>query len=83
MVIDKAVLGSHRDGVIWNPDGTWSWNEGYQYTWILSSLNFIVRVWCKSADYWEVNWALTENGKKALDRAGIEIPFPQVDVHSK
>lgn len=44
MVIDKAVLGSHRDGVIWNPDGTWSWNEGYQYTWILSSLNFIVTV---------------------------------------
>ena len=44
MVIDKAVLGSHRDGVIWNPDGTWAWNEGYQYTWILSSLNFIVTV---------------------------------------
>ena len=44
MVVDKAVLGSHRDGVIWNPDGSWAWNEGYQYTWILSSLNFIVTV---------------------------------------
>ncbi len=44
MVIDKAVLGSHRDGVIWNSDGSWTWNEGYQYTWILSSLNFIVTV---------------------------------------
>ena len=44
MVIDKAVLGCHRDGVIWNSDGTWAWNEGYQYTWILSSLNFIVTV---------------------------------------
>ena len=44
MVIDKAVLGSHRDGVIWNADGSWAWNEGYQYTWILSSLNFIVTV---------------------------------------
>ena len=44
MVVDKAVLGSHRDGVIWNPDGSWTWNEGYQYTWILSSLNFIVTV---------------------------------------
>jgi len=44
MVIDKAILGCHRDGVIWNPDGTWAWNEGYQYTWILSSLNFIVTV---------------------------------------
>ncbi|MBQ6254834.1 MAG: DUF5009 domain-containing protein [Bacteroidales bacterium] len=44
MLVDKAVLGCHRDGVIWNPDGTWAWNEGYQYTWILSSLNFIVTV---------------------------------------
>ena len=44
MVVDKAVLGSHRDGVVWNPDGSWTWNEGYQYTWILSSLNFIVTV---------------------------------------
>ena len=44
MVVDKAVLGSHRDGVIWNADGSWAWNEGYQYTWILSSLNFIVTV---------------------------------------
>ena len=48
-----------------------------------SSLNFIVRVWCSSDDYWEVLWALTENCKKALDKAGIEIPFPQVDVHMK
>ena len=48
-----------------------------------SSLAFTVRVWCKSADYWEVNWALIENGKRALDEAGIEIPFPQMDVHVK
>ncbi|MBQ6286875.1 MAG: DUF5009 domain-containing protein [Bacteroidales bacterium] len=44
MLVDKAVLGSHRDGVIWNADGSWNWNEGYQYTWILSSLNFVVTV---------------------------------------
>ena len=44
MVIDKAVLGCHRDGVIWHADGTWTFNPGYQYTWILSSLNFIVTV---------------------------------------
>ncbi|MBR4757158.1 MAG: DUF5009 domain-containing protein, partial [Bacteroidales bacterium] len=44
MLVDKAVLGCHRDGIIWNPDGSWAWNEGYQYTWILSSLNFIVTV---------------------------------------
>ena len=44
MVVDKAVLGSHRDGVIWAEDGSWTFNAGYQYTWILSSLNFIVTV---------------------------------------
>ena len=44
MVIDRAVLGSHRDGVIWAADGTWRFNGNYQYTWILSSLNFAVTV---------------------------------------
>ena len=44
MVIDKAVLGPHRDGVKWLADGTWRFRTGYQYTWILSSLNFAVTV---------------------------------------
>lgn len=44
MAVDKAVLGCHRDGVIWQADGSWTFNPGYQYTWILSSLNFIVTV---------------------------------------
>ena len=44
MVVDRAVLGCHRDGVIWSQDGTWAFNNGYQYTWILSSLNFAVTV---------------------------------------
>ncbi|MCM1176944.1 MAG: hypothetical protein NC308_09145 [Clostridium sp.] len=44
MAVDKAVLGSHRDGVVWLPDGSWSYDLSYQYTWILSSLNFIVTV---------------------------------------
>lgn len=44
MVVDRAVLGCHRDGVIWAADGTWQFNGAYQYTWILSSLNFIVTV---------------------------------------
>jgi len=41
MLVDKAVLGSHRDGVDWT-DGTWAYSDWYQYTWILSSLNFSV-----------------------------------------
>ena len=48
-----------------------------------SSLSFMIRVWCRSEDYWNVNWDLLENGKRALDSAGIEIPYPQVDVHMK
>ena len=44
MTIDKAVLGSHRDGVEWAADGSWRFMKRYQYTWILSSLNFAVTV---------------------------------------
>ncbi len=42
MLIDKDVLGSHRDGVQWLEDGAWRFRKRYQYTWILSSLNFAV-----------------------------------------
>lgn len=42
MWVDEAILGSHRDGVVWAADGTWSYNTDYRYTWILSSLNFVV-----------------------------------------
>jgi len=44
MVVDKAVLGCHRDGVEWAADGTWRFMKRYQYTWVLSSLNFAVTV---------------------------------------
>ena len=46
-----------------------------------SSVNFAVRPWAKSSDYWDVYFSLHENIKMALDEAGIEIPFPQRDVH--
>ena len=46
-----------------------------------SSVNFAVRGWVKKEDYWDVFFALNEGGKKALDGAGISIPFPQMDVH--
>ncbi len=41
-----------------------------------SSVNFAVRPWCKSEDYWTVYFDITENTKIALDKAGIEIPYP-------
>ena len=48
-----------------------------------SSLDFLLRAWVTTENYWPVFFSLTENGKRALDRAGISIPYPQMDVHMK
>jgi len=48
-----------------------------------SSVNIAFRVWVNSADYWGVRFDLIEGVKLAFDAAGIEIPFPQTDVHMK
>lgn len=45
-----------------------------------SSVNFVVRPWVPSADYWEVYWDLTEQVKKRFDLEGISIPYPQQDI---
>ena len=46
-----------------------------------SSVNFVVRPWVKTADYWGVYFDLTEAVKKRFDEVGISIPFPQQDVY--
>lgn len=46
-----------------------------------SSVNFVVRPWVNSADYWGVLFDVTEQIKKRFDAEGISIPFPQRDVH--
>ena len=46
-----------------------------------SSVNFVVRPWVKSSDYWGVKFDLTEAIKKRFDKEGIAFPFPQQDVH--
>jgi small conductance mechanosensitive channel len=46
-----------------------------------SSVNFVVRPWASTADYWSVKFDLTEAVKKRFDEEGISIPFPQRDVH--
>jgi small conductance mechanosensitive channel len=46
-----------------------------------SSVNFIVRGWVKSDDYWPVYFDMHERVKLTLDEKGISIPFPQRDVH--
>lgn len=46
-----------------------------------SSVNFLVRPWVNSGDYWPVLWDTTEKVKLRFDEAGLSIPFPQMDVH--
>lgn len=46
-----------------------------------SSVDFIVRPWTRTSDYWEVYWDVTREVKLRFDREGISIPFPQRDVH--
>ena len=46
-----------------------------------SSVNLVVRVWVKTADYWNVYFAMTETVKTTFDAEGISIPFPQRDIH--
>lgn len=44
-------------------------------------VNFVVRPWVASADYWRVRWDLTEAIKLGFDERGFSIPFPQRDIH--
>jgi small conductance mechanosensitive channel len=46
-----------------------------------STVNFAVRIWVKTADYWNVFFGTTETVKNRFDAEGIGIPFPQHDVH--
>ena len=46
-----------------------------------SSVNFVVRPWVQTDDYWPVRFALTAALKTGLEEAGCNIPFPQRDVH--
>lgn len=48
-----------------------------------SSLNFIVRVWCKNSDYWNVYFDILEKVTLRFGKENINIPFPQMDVHLK
>ncbi len=46
-----------------------------------SSVDFIVRPWVNTPDYWDVYWDITREVKMRFDKEGISIPFPQRDVH--
>lgn len=46
-----------------------------------SSVNIVVRAWVSTADYWSVYFDLNEKVYKVFTQKGINIPFPQMDVH--
>ncbi len=46
-----------------------------------SSMNLVVRPWCKKEDYWDLRRDLTRKLKEELESGGCSIPFPQQDVH--
>ena len=46
-----------------------------------SSVNLVVRPWCKREDYWNVRWDITQRVKEELEAQGCSIPLPQHDVH--
>lgn len=48
-----------------------------------NAVNFDFKVWCKNEKYWDVKYFLEENVKFAFDEAGITIPYPQIEIHTK
>lgn len=46
-----------------------------------SAVAYQLRMWCKTEDYWDVKFSVTERTKKIFDEREIQIPFPQMDVH--
>jgi small conductance mechanosensitive channel len=46
-----------------------------------SSVNFVVRPWVETGNYWDVYWDITRTVKERFDAEGVSIPFPQRDVH--
>lgn len=48
-----------------------------------SSITVGLRAWVRTDDYWPVKWEMNEKIKQEFDQAGIEIPYPQLDVHLK
>ncbi len=45
-----------------------------------SAITLAIRGWVANADYWRVYYAASQSLKEAFDKAGIDIPFPQMDV---
>ena len=44
-------------------------------------MEYIVRVWCKNADYWDVHFDLNENVRECFARNGVAMSYEHVNVH--
>ncbi len=73
-VLEEALRS--QEGVLDDPAWTIAVSEMAD-----SSVNFVVRPWSRTEDYWKVRFGLIESIKKNLDKASISIPYPQTDVH--
>lgn len=73
-IIEQAV--SEHPKVLSDPAPTIRVNELGD-----NSVNFVVRPWALTSDYWDVYWDLMRTIKERFDAAGVNIPFPQRDLH--
>ncbi len=74
-IIEKTVFGDER---VKDEPGTYFINVSNLGD---SSVDIKVRALVASEDYWQVTFDMNERVKKAFDKEGISIPFPQRDVH--
>ena len=77
MELLKSIVNSH-ELVLQDPAPTIRMSSHGE-----SSINIVVRAWAKSSDYWTVHFDLLETVKAEFDKAGISIPYNQLDVHIK
>ena len=77
LAILTRVAESHPLGLKDPAPMVWLANHG------ANALEYTVRVWCKNEDYWTVHFDLLEQVRAAFEEEGIEIPYPQVDVHTR
>lgn len=75
ITVIKAVIGAHPKA-LFTPE-PFVRISAYKD----SSIEYSIRVWCATTDYWDLYYDLLEQIKKAFDQAGIEIPYNHLNVH--
>jgi small conductance mechanosensitive channel len=71
----EEILANH-ESILKNPEPVVKVHELAD-----SSVNFVVRPWVETDNYWDVYWDITRAVKERFDAEGVSIPFPQRDIH--